>query len=54
MKNLIQYYIINEDINNVNTKDIINNLKNVYNIKENIIYNNIIILTKSNLYKIKD
>ena len=54
MKNLIQYYIINEDINNINTKDIINNLKNVYNIKENIIYNNIIILTKLNLYKIKD
>jgi len=53
-KNLIKYYIITENSNNINTIDIINNLKYIYNIKEYLIYKNIKELIKLNLYKIKN
>jgi len=54
MKNLIKYYIINENNNNINTVDIINNLKYCYNINEKLIYKNIDELINNNEYKIKN
>ena len=51
MKNLIKYYIINENAKNVSGIDIINNLINCYNISEKLIYNNIKELINNNEYK---
>ena len=51
-KTLVEYYIINENAKNVSSLDIINNLKNCYNISEKAIYNVIDEMIKKGNYKV--
>jgi len=51
-KTLVEYYIINENAKNVSSLDIINNLKNCYNISEKVIYNVIDEMIEKGNYKV--
>ena len=51
-KTLVEYYIINENAKNVSSLDIINNLKNCYNISEKVIYNVIGEMIEKGNYKV--
>ena len=51
-KTLVEYYIINENAKNVSSLDVINNLKNCYNISEKAIYNVIDEMIKKGNYKV--
>ena len=51
-RTLVEYYIINENVKNVSSLDIINNLKNCYNISEKVIYNVIDEMIEKGNYKV--
>ena len=51
-KTLVEYYILAETAKNVDSLDIINNLKNCYNIDEKLIYKIIKEMIKKGNYKV--